>query len=172
MPIEPHASLDGPQLAGWTPRATSPAEHKVREEADVAVPLPDGVVLRADVFRPRGPGRYPALVSWSAYPRYIQTSGATAFNNEAGVVGFTVARGYAHVILSARGITGSGGEYDPRLSPQEQRDMAGAIAGGGGPPRGAGNVGGTGGSHLGGGRTGGARWRGPQTNPGATATSG
>src|SRR4028119_2236443 len=172
MPIVPRVDLDGPQLAGWTPRATPTAEHRLREDADAAVPLPDGVVLRADVLRPQEPGRFPALVSWSAYPRYIQTSGAPAFNNEAGVVGFTVARGYAHVILSARGITGSGGEYDPWLSPQEQRDKADPIAGGAGHPRGAGNVGGTGGSHLGGGRTGGARWRGPQTNPGATATSG
>src|SRR4028118_922598 len=109
MPIEPHGSLEGPQLAGWwTPRAASPADHKVREEADVAVPLPDGAVLRADVFRPRGAGRYPALLSWSAYPRYIQTSGAPAFNNEAGVVGFPVARGYGHASLGARGPAGSG----------------------------------------------------------------
>jgi uncharacterized protein len=82
---------------------TPPAEHWVQEEADVAVPMPDGVVLRANVFRPQEPGRYPALVSWSAYPRFIQTSGAPVFNNEAGVVGYTVARGYAHVLVSARG---------------------------------------------------------------------
>jgi len=90
--------------------------------------MPDGVVLRSDVFRPQEPSRYPALVSWSAYPRYVQSSGAPAFNNEAGVVGYTVARGYAHVLVSARGTGGSGGEYDPWLSPQEQRDMADAIA--------------------------------------------
>jgi predicted acyl esterase len=128
MPIEPHAKLEGPQLAGWTPKSTPPAEHRVQEEADVAVPMPDGTVLRADVFRPRGQGRHPALLSWSAYPRFVQTSGAPAFNNEAGVVGFTVARGYAHVIAGARGTAGSGGEYDPWLSPQEQQDMADAIA--------------------------------------------
>ncbi len=128
MPIVPRVDLEGPQLAGWTPRATPTAEHRLREDADVAVPMPDGVVLRADVFRPQEPGRFPALVSWSAYPRYVQTSGAPAFNNEAGVVGFTVARGYAHVIMSARGTGGSGGTYDPWLSPQEQRDMADAIA--------------------------------------------
>jgi uncharacterized protein len=127
VPIEPHVSLDGPQLAGWTPRTTPPAEHRVQEEADVAVPMPDGTVLRADVFRPRGSGRYPALVSWSAYPRFIQTSGAPAFNNEAGVVGFTVSRGYAHVLVSARGISGSEGAFEPWFSPQEQQDMADAI---------------------------------------------
>ena len=57
MPIEPRVDLEGPQLAGWTPRTTPPADHRVREEADVAVPMPDGTVLRADVFRPEEPGR-------------------------------------------------------------------------------------------------------------------
>jgi putative CocE/NonD family hydrolase len=128
MNVEPHVSLEGPQLAGWTPRVTPPAEHRVREEADGAVPMTDDVVLRADVFRPRETGRYPALVSWSAYPRFIQTSGVPAFNNEAGVVGFTVSRGYAHVLVSARGITGSEGTFDPWLTLQEQQDMADAIA--------------------------------------------
>ena len=128
MQIEPHTSLDGPQLAGWTPHLTPPAEHQLREDAAIPVPMPDGTLLRADVFRPRETGRYPALVSWSAYPRFIQTSGAPAFNNEAGVVGVTAARGYAHVLVGARGIGGSGGEYDPWFSPQEQRDMAEAIA--------------------------------------------
>ena len=128
MPIGPHTSLVGPQLAGWTPRDTPPAGYRLREEADVAVPMPDGVRLRADVYRPQEPGRYPALVSWSAYPRFIQTSGAPAFNNEAGVVGFTVSRGYAHVLVSARGISGSEGSFDPWFSPQEQDDMADAIA--------------------------------------------
>jgi predicted acyl esterase len=128
MPIGPHTSLDGPQLAGWTPHVTPPAENRLREETDVAVPMPDGLVLRADVYRPEEPGRYPALVSWSAYPRFIQTSGAPVFNNEAGVVGFTVSRGYAHVLVSARGISGSEGTFDPWFSPQEQQDMADAIA--------------------------------------------
>jgi len=100
----------------------------MKEESDVAVPMPDGTVLRADVFRPQEPGRYPALVSWSAYPRFIQSSGAPAFNNEAGVVGFTVSRGYAHVLASARGISGSEGTYEPWFSPQEQQDIADAIA--------------------------------------------
>lgn len=99
MLIEPRTSLDGPQLAGRTLRVTPPARHRLRMDAKASVPMPDGARLRADVYRPREPGRYPALVSWSAYPRFIQTSGAPVFNNEAGVVGFTVACGYAHVRL-------------------------------------------------------------------------
>ena len=110
------------------PTSDATRRTRVQEEADVAVPMPDGVVLRANVFRPQEPGRYPALVSWSAYPRFIQTSGAPVFNNEAGVVGYTVARGYAYVLVSARGISGSEGSFDPWFSPQEQRDMADAIA--------------------------------------------
>lgn len=141
MPIRPHTSLEGPQLAGWTPRVMPPAEHRLRMDSNVAVSMPDGVRLRADVYRPQESGRYPALLSWSAYPRYVQTSGAPAFNNEAGVVGVTVARGYAHVLVSARGISGSEGTYDPWFSPQEQRDMADTIAWIAGQPWCDGNVG-------------------------------
>jgi predicted acyl esterase len=97
MLIEPHTRLDGPQLAGWTPRITPFAGHRLRMDAKVSLPMPDGVRLRADVYRPQEAGRYPALV-------------------------------YAPVLVSARGIEGSGGTYDPWFSTQEQRDMADAIA--------------------------------------------
>ncbi|MGH2603714.1 MAG: CocE/NonD family hydrolase, partial [Dehalococcoidia bacterium] len=126
--IPPHTRLEGPQYAGWTPRVVPPATHLIALEAAVPVPMPDGVNLRGDVYRPRAPGRFPALLSWSAYPRYIQTCGLPLFNNEAGVTGVIVARGYAHVLVNARGIEGSGGAYDPWFSPQEQRDMAETIA--------------------------------------------
>jgi len=38
-------------------------------ERDVPVPAGDGVVLRADVFRPEGPGRYPVILSYGAYAK-------------------------------------------------------------------------------------------------------
>ena len=60
-------------------------------DANIVVPMLDGVCLCAGVYGPREPGRYPALVAWSAYPLFIQTSGAPAFNNESGVVGVTAA---------------------------------------------------------------------------------
>ena len=87
MPIGPHTSLHGPQLAGWTPRDTPPAEYRLREEADVALPMPDGVRLRADGYRPHEPRRFAALDSLSAYPRFTQNLAAPASNHEAGVVG-------------------------------------------------------------------------------------
>ncbi|MCW7945724.1 peptidase S15 [Streptomyces hygroscopicus] len=38
-------------------------------EWDVAVPMDDGTVLRADIFRPAKPGNYPALVTYGPYAK-------------------------------------------------------------------------------------------------------
>ena len=34
---------------------------------DVAIPMDDGLVLRADVYRPPGPGRHPVILSYGPY---------------------------------------------------------------------------------------------------------
>jgi predicted acyl esterase len=39
----------------------------MRIDWDVPIPMDDGIVLRADVFRPVAPGKYPALVSYGPY---------------------------------------------------------------------------------------------------------
>lgn len=36
---------------------------------DAAIPMGDGVVLRADVFRPVGPGKYPVILSYGPYAK-------------------------------------------------------------------------------------------------------
>ena len=41
----------------------------MRIERDVPVSAGDGVVLRADVFRPDGPGRYPVILSYGPYAK-------------------------------------------------------------------------------------------------------
>src|SRR4051794_33242379 len=82
--------------------AQSPAVHV---ETDVAVPMRDGVVLRANVFRPAAPGTYPVLVQRTPYgrskeaDRYVQA-------------------GYIVVSQDARGRYGSGGEYESFLRPK------------------------------------------------------
>jgi len=38
-------------------------------EWDVAIPTDDGIVLRADVFRPSEPGRYPVLLTYGPYAK-------------------------------------------------------------------------------------------------------
>jgi putative CocE/NonD family hydrolase len=56
-------TIDATALVGTVDR--SPAE--VLIERDVTVPMGDGTVLRAHVYRPRAPGRYPVLVERTPY---------------------------------------------------------------------------------------------------------
>jgi putative CocE/NonD family hydrolase len=75
-------------------------------ERDVAVRMRDGVVLRADVWRPAAPGRYPTLVYRTPYDRRdVQGEGST--------VARAAARGYAVVVQDVRGRYGSAGDFDP-----------------------------------------------------------
>jgi hypothetical protein len=46
-------------------------------ERDVPVPMDDGLVLRADVFRPPGPGRHPVLLSYGPYAKGLAFRTAT-----------------------------------------------------------------------------------------------
>ncbi|HEY7509555.1 MAG TPA: CocE/NonD family hydrolase [Vicinamibacteria bacterium] len=75
-------------------------------ERDVAVRMRDGVVLRADVWRPAASGRFPVLVYRTPYDRRgAQDAGST--------VARAAARGYAVVVQDVRGRYGSQGEFDP-----------------------------------------------------------
>ena len=65
----------------------------------------DGVVLRADVMRPRQGGRFPVLVYRTPYSR------GDALGSE--FVSAAVARGYAVVVQDVRGRYGSEGEFEP-----------------------------------------------------------
>ena len=43
-------------------------------EKDIAVPMRDGAVLRANVFRPEGEGKFPALMTLGPYGKDIHLS--------------------------------------------------------------------------------------------------
>ena len=47
----------------------SPVSDGMRVDWDVPVPMDDGVTLRADVFTPSAPGRYPVLLSYGPYAK-------------------------------------------------------------------------------------------------------
>ncbi len=70
-------------------------------EKDVPVPMRDGVVLRANVFRPDGPGEYPGLLLRTPYGKAEE--------------GFEryVRAGYVVVTQDTRGRYASDGEYVP-----------------------------------------------------------
>ena len=49
----------------------------MRIEWDVPIKADDGVVLRADVFRPLGDGKHPVLVSYGPYAKGLDLSSDT-----------------------------------------------------------------------------------------------
>ena len=77
-----------------------------RVERDVAVPMRDGVVLRADIHRPAGEGKFPVLVFRTPYGKH------NAADSD-GVHAKAVARGYAVVMQDVRGRYASDGHFDP-----------------------------------------------------------
>ena len=90
-------------LAALAGRAAADA---VQVERDVAVTMRDGVVLRADIHRPAGEGRFPVLVFRTPYGKH------NAAESD-GVHAKAVARGYAVVMQDVRGRYASDGHFDP-----------------------------------------------------------
>ena len=103
--------LLGPQTSGRVYRNLSGTDHRIKSLLDVALPMRDGTVLRADVHLPHSDEPVPALVAVSPYPRQAQYLGLPAGMIEAGQTDFWVPRGYGHVIVNVRGTCGSEGAY-------------------------------------------------------------
>ena len=85
------------------PSAT-PAQGSIYKEANVWIPLRDGVRLQADVWRPSAEGKFPTLVYRTPYNR-------KGGQRDDSIYGKAVARGYAVVMVDVRGRYGSEGEY-------------------------------------------------------------
>lgn len=75
-------------------------------EKHVPVPMRDGVVLRADVFRPALPGRYPVILQRTPYNKSLTTIAMLMLD-----VIRTASEGYAVVIQDSRGRYASEGEF-------------------------------------------------------------
>ena len=73
------------------------------------IPVADGVSVAADVYTPKQPGRYPAVVAFAAYSNQLHSSGAPTATNEGGSPPIFTDRGYVHVIASRRGMGRSEG---------------------------------------------------------------
>jgi len=103
--------LVGLAVASWSsPRPQAGSFHT---EKNVAVPMRDGTVLRADVWRPSTEGKFPVLVYRTPYSKDRAPESYTTFRK-------AVERGYAVVIQDVRGRFHSEGTFDPYR--QEGRD--------------------------------------------------
>ena len=112
-------------------------------EWDVGIPVDDGLVLRADVFRPAAAGRYPVILSYGPYakglpfqagypdqwrrlcdghPEVLRGSSGRYQNWEVVDPENWVPDGYACVRVDSRGAGRSPGLLDP-FSPRETRDF-------------------------------------------------
>jgi putative CocE/NonD family hydrolase len=111
--------LNGVQTTGREYHNLSEPSFTIRRTNNVGVSVRDGTTLLADLFQPDADGAFPALVSFSPYPRQIQDVGAPLGFIEAGASDFFVPRGYVHLIVNARG---TGGAWT-LLDSQEREDL-------------------------------------------------
>ncbi|MCA2221102.1 CocE/NonD family hydrolase [Nonomuraea aurantiaca] len=77
--------------------------HDVAVARDLRVPMPDGVVLLADRYRPRGAGPLPVVLMRTPYGKHRIDSKAFA--------SVLVRRGMQVVVQNTRGVFGSGGRF-------------------------------------------------------------
>ncbi|HVA06404.1 MAG TPA: CocE/NonD family hydrolase [Acidimicrobiales bacterium] len=99
--------------------STSKREYSIHTDQGLMMPVDAGHMLEAQVFRPAGPGRFPAILSPSPYAWRDQVAPLLpeAFSHrrghmESGDPTFYARRGYAHVLVNIRGTGRSGGEFD------------------------------------------------------------
>ncbi|GLZ49176.1 hypothetical protein Acsp06_53610 [Actinomycetospora sp. NBRC 106375] len=126
IPLKP--STAGPQYAGWTPRTVAMEGLGNRVLAGQCVPVGDGVTLNADAYTPATPGRYPAVVSFSAYSSETHTAGIPTGSNEIGSPPVFTDRGYCPVVVERRGMGRSTGEQVMFFDPQDVDDHEAVIA--------------------------------------------
>lgn len=116
------------QLAGWQPTRAAADGLGCRLLSDQRIDVAGDVTLSADVYVPRAPGRYPAIVQFAAYTRELHTAGMPTGSNEIGSPPVFTGRGYAQVVVMRRGMGRSGGEQTVFLSPEDVDDHERCIA--------------------------------------------
>ena len=115
-------------------------QYRVLVEKDVPMQTRDGVTLRADVYRPDAPGRFPVLLSRLPYNKNLRP--------RPGDIDYFVERGYGVIMQDTRGrFSSDGDEYYPLI--WEMQDGYDAVEWAASLPWADGNVGTMGQSYLG-----------------------
>lgn len=121
----------------WT---TSKREYDVIVERNVKIPVSDGTLIDADIWRPKSEGKFPVIFGFHPYdqaghtapiyPRGMVPTGAMGIGSgrekgnaslESGDPNFYVRRGYVHVIANVRGTGKSEGLFH-MMGSQEVQD--------------------------------------------------
>jgi predicted acyl esterase len=115
----------------WRELISQP-KYSIKEERDVYIPMRDGVRLVADIFRPNVKGKFPALLAigpWGKNEVNMPFSAQPLFksavwdgNLECGDTAEIVPRGYAHIIVDARGTGQSQGGCFGGMTTQDGQD--------------------------------------------------
>jgi putative CocE/NonD family hydrolase len=114
---------------------SQPCDYKMIVEKDVRIPMRDGTILYADIFRPEGDDeRFPAIMNISVYqkdklwvpPEDLEEKANPYMNWETVNPLWWCPRGYACVRVDSRGTGKSSGKSDPS-SYQESLDYYDAI---------------------------------------------
>jgi hypothetical protein len=126
VPLHHHGAE--PSTAGWDPPPPVDRDLGVHVAADVAIPMPDGTTLAADVYRPKQPGRYPVILAYSAYSLDLATAEAPVGTNEIPSPAWFVPHGYVVVLVTARGVGRSGGEFQLWFNTTQVDDLETCIA--------------------------------------------
>jgi len=122
-------------MADKSANVSQPKDYKLIVEKDVKIPLRDGTMLCADIFRPDGGGeRFPAIMNISVYqkdkvwipPADLEEKANPHMNWETVNPEWWCPRGYACVRIDSRGTGKSLGKSDPS-SYQEALDFYDAI---------------------------------------------
>src|ERR1700754_1791064 len=108
----PRKTSPSPLEPPWTP---GPARYGVGVHQNVAVPMSDGVVLRADIHYPTdpqtgepAPGPFPVLLSVTPYGKKAPPPAAQIGG---GATPYLIKRGYIEVMVDVRGTGASGGSF-------------------------------------------------------------
>src|SRR6266540_3129047 len=120
--------LTGEQYAGWRPRHLARIGLGCRLLVDQRIPIADDVTLSADIYVPKAPGKYPAVVQFAAYSRELHTAGVPTGSNEIGSPPVFTDRGYAPVVVTRRGMGRSDGEAGVFFNAQDVEDHERCIA--------------------------------------------
>jgi uncharacterized protein len=110
------------------------AVNSIHVELDVPVPMRDGTVLRADVYRPDAHGKFPVLLKRTPYDKSVAIR-RTAYLDPIRAA----SHGYAVVIQDVRGRYASDGEFSPFF--QEMDDGYDTVGWCAGQPYSSGRVG-------------------------------